>query len=58
MSGLDQATNGDLLVDGVDVRHLTGKKENHFRREKIGFVFQSYHLISSLTALENVRLPA
>ncbi|GHO82166.1 ABC transporter ATP-binding protein [Dictyobacter formicarum] len=57
MSGLDQATSGDLLVDGVDVRRLAGRKENHFRREKIGFVFQSYHLISNLTALENVMLP-
>ena len=57
LSGLDQATGGDLLVDGVDVRRLSGRRENHFRREKLGFVFQSYHLISNLTALENVMLP-
>ncbi|GLV54596.1 ABC transporter ATP-binding protein [Dictyobacter sp. S3.2.2.5] len=57
ISGLDQATSGDLLVDGVEVRSLFGRKENHFRREKVGFVFQSYHLLSNLTALENVMLP-
>ncbi len=57
LSGLDQATSGELLVDGVNVRHLTGRKENRFRREKLGFVFQSYHLLPNLTALENVMLP-
>ena len=57
LSGLDQASDGELLVDGVDVRRLSGRKENRFRREKLGFVFQSYHLISNLTALENVMLP-
>jgi ABC-type lipoprotein export system ATPase subunit len=57
LSGLDKATKGDLLVDGVDVRRLSGRKENRFRRSKLGFVFQSYHLLPNLTALENVMLP-
>jgi ABC-type lipoprotein export system ATPase subunit len=57
LGGLDKATDGKLIVDGVDVRHLSGRQEHLFRRQKLGFVFQSFHLISSLTALENVMLP-
>ncbi len=57
LSGLDKATTGELLVDGVDVNQLSGSRENRFRRQKVGFVFQSYHLISNLTVLENVMLP-
>ncbi|HEX6554243.1 MAG TPA: ABC transporter ATP-binding protein, partial [Ktedonobacteraceae bacterium] len=57
LSGLDQATGGELLIDGVDVRRLSGQKENRFRRGRMGFVFQSYHLLANLTALENVMLP-
>jgi ABC-type lipoprotein export system ATPase subunit len=57
ISGLDKVTKGELQLDGVNVKHLVGRKENRFRRQKIGFVFQSFHLISNLTALENVMLP-
>ncbi len=57
LGGLDKATSGELLVDGVDVRHLSAQEEHQFRRKKLGFVFQSYHLLPSLTALENVMLP-
>ncbi len=57
LSGLDRATGGELVVDGVDVRHLSEQQEHRFRREKLGFVFQSYHLLPTLTALENVMLP-
>ncbi len=57
LSGLDKATTGDLQVDGVDVIHLSGRKENRFRRNKLGFVFQSFQLLPNLTALENVMLP-
>ena len=57
LSGLDKATKGELQVDGVDVRRLSGQKENRFRRGRMGFVFQSYHLLANLTALENVMLP-
>jgi ABC-type lipoprotein export system ATPase subunit len=57
LGGLDKATDGDLIVDGVDLRRISGRQEYIFRRQKLGFVFQSFHLISSLTALENVMLP-
>ncbi|MHB8597513.1 MAG: ABC transporter ATP-binding protein [Ktedonobacteraceae bacterium] len=57
LGGLDKATGGELQVDGVDVRHLSQQEEYQFRRKKLGFVFQSYHLLPGLTALENVMLP-
>src|SRR5258707_5050014 len=57
LGGLDQATSGELLVDGVDVRHLSEQQEHQFRRARMGFVFQSFYLLPTLTALENVMLP-
>ena len=57
LSGLDKPTEGELLVDGVDVKRLSGRKENRFRSQMLGFVFQSFHLLPNLTALENVMLP-
>jgi ABC-type lipoprotein export system ATPase subunit len=57
LAGLDKPTSGELLIDGVDVKRLSGRQEHRFRRQKLGFVFQSFHLIPSLTALENVMLP-
>jgi len=57
LGSLDKATAGELMVDGVDVRRLSGRQEHLFRRQKLGFVFQSFHLIPNLTALENVLLP-
>src|SRR3984893_13231891 len=57
LGAMDQATSGELLIDGVDVRRLSEQQEHQFRREKLGFVFQSFHLLSNLTALENVMLP-
>src|SRR6202011_118456 len=57
LAGLDTATSGQILLDGEDI---TGLGEDHLavlRGRKIGFVFQSYHLISTLTAEENVLLP-
>src|SRR5260221_13673912 len=57
LGGLDQATNGELLVDGVDVRHVYEDEEHQFRRARMGFVFQSFYLLPNLTALANVMLP-
>jgi ABC-type lipoprotein export system ATPase subunit len=57
LGGLDKPTAGELHVDGVDVKRLSGRQEYRFRRQKLGFIFQSFQLIGDLTALENVMLP-
>ena len=54
---LDIPTRGDYFLDGTDVRELTDKELSHIRNEQIGFIFQQYNLIQSLTVLENVELP-
>ena len=57
LGGLERPTAGTVLVDGVDVGSLSSRRENAFRRDKVGFVFQSFHLIPNLSAVENVMLP-
>ncbi|HEY0785944.1 MAG TPA: ABC transporter ATP-binding protein [Acidobacteriaceae bacterium] len=57
LAGLDTPTAGQVLVDGVDITHLEEDALAQVRGRKIGFVFQSYQLIPTLTALENVLLP-
>ena len=54
---LDIPTRGPYLLDGTDVRELTDKELSHIRNKQIGFIFQQYNLIQSLTVLENVELP-
>ena len=54
---LDIPTRGTYLLDGIDVRELTDKELSHIRNKQIGFIFQQYNLIQSLTVLENVELP-
>ena len=54
---LDIPTRGEYFLDGVDVRELTDKELSHIRNKQIGFIFQQYNLIQSLTVLENVELP-
>ena len=54
IGGLDQATSGQILVDGIDIATLNAKQLVDFRLHNIGFVFQSYNLIPVLTASENV----
>src|SRR3954451_8894530 len=53
---LDRPTSGDIFIDGNDLGDLSGSDLNRFRAEKIGFIFQQFHLIPYLTALENVML--
>src|SRR5579863_8105091 len=53
---LDQSTNGAVRIDGVDTSTLTRAELARFRAETVGFVFQQYHLIPHLTAIENVML--
>ena len=55
---LDKADNGTLSLDETDVTSLKGDKLALFRNQKIGFVFQSHHLLPEFTARENVMMPA
>ena len=55
--GLDQATSGRVVIEGEDLTGLNAKGIAQLRRRRVGFVFQDYNLIPSLTAAENVALP-
>jgi putative ABC transport system ATP-binding protein len=57
LAGLDAPTSGSVSIDGVDITALDEDRLARLRGEKIGFVFQFFHLIPSLTALENVSVP-
>jgi putative ABC transport system ATP-binding protein len=57
MAGLDSPTSGEIFIDGLPIHNLAEAELAAVRGRKIGFVFQSYQLIQTLTALENVLLP-
>jgi putative ABC transport system ATP-binding protein len=57
LAGLDSPTSGQIILDGEDITSLSEDRMAQLRGRKIGFVFQSYHLIPTLTAEENVVLP-
>ena len=57
LAGLDSPTSGQILLDGEDITRLSEDDMALLRGRKIGFVFQSYHLLPTLTAEENVLLP-
>jgi putative ABC transport system ATP-binding protein len=57
LAGLDTPTTGQVILDGEEITHLSEDEMALLRGRKIGFVFQSYHLIPALTAEENVLLP-
>lgn len=57
MGGLDAPTSGTVEIDGVDITRLSEARLTEIRNEKIGFVFQFFNLVPTLTALENVMLP-
>jgi putative ABC transport system ATP-binding protein len=57
VAGLDRPTAGSIRVDGRDLASLDENALARLRRERIGYVFQSFHLIPTLTALENVAVP-
>ncbi|MCK4337061.1 MAG: ATP-binding cassette domain-containing protein, partial [Candidatus Aminicenantes bacterium] len=54
---LDKPTKGKIFIDGEDLLSMTENRKAKVRNEKIGFVFQFYHLLPEFTALENVMLP-
>ncbi len=57
MGLLDTPTEGDLVIDGIDVLSLSEKQRTNFRLTRLGYVFQDYALVPELTALENVAIP-
>jgi putative ABC transport system ATP-binding protein len=57
IAGLDAPSTGQIVIDGADVTAMNEDGLARLRSEKIGFIFQSFHLIPSLTALENVLIP-
>lgn len=57
VGGMDEPTQGDVVVAGQAVNRLSQQELTRFRRQTVGFVFQSFNLIPNLTALENVALP-
>ena len=57
MSTLDKQTSGEIILDGINISKVKNNELSKLRREKIGFIFQSYNLIPSLNVWENVVLP-
>jgi putative ABC transport system ATP-binding protein len=57
LAGLERATSGSVLLDGQEVTRLNEDALAKLRREKVGIVFQAFHLIPTMTALENVAIP-
>jgi putative ABC transport system ATP-binding protein len=57
VAGLDSLTSGQVYIDGVELGSLNDKELTRLRRERVGFVFQSFNLIPTLDAYENITLP-
>jgi putative ABC transport system ATP-binding protein len=57
LAGLDQLTEGRVVIGDVDLRRLKDKEMTVLRRQKVGFVFQTFNLVPTLTAAENILLP-
>ena len=56
ISTIDRVTAGNITLEDTDITHLKGKELNKFRREKLGFIFQDFNLMDTLTAYENIAL--
>lgn len=57
IAGLDRPTRGTIALEGLELNNMTESERTQFRRSRLGFVFQFFNLIPTLTALENVALP-
>lgn len=57
MAGLDLPSSGSVTLDGQDITQMDEDQRARFRAQNVGFIFQSFHLLGTLTALENVALP-
>jgi lipoprotein-releasing system ATP-binding protein len=58
IGGLDAANSGEIFFDGQDIAKFSQNELAHYRNRRLGFIFQAYHLLPELNALENVCLPA
>jgi putative ABC transport system ATP-binding protein len=56
LGGLAQADSGRVFIDGIDFAHTTDSERTHLRRKKIGFVFQKFNLLPTLTARDNIQI--
>ena len=56
-AGLDEVTSGKVLIEGVELSTLSERQLTRLRRDRVGFVFQAFNLVPTLTALENITLP-
>ncbi|BAJ01579.1 ABC transporter ATP-binding protein [Shewanella violacea] len=58
LAALDSPSSGEIILDGVAIQHLDEEKKAAMRKQKVSFIFQSFMLVDTLNALENVMLPA
>ena len=57
LGALDEPTSGEITIAGTRLRGMSSRQRDAFRREQVGFVFQSFNLLSNLTAVDNVLVP-
>lgn len=57
ISMIDRTTQGEIWIDGYDITKLSTRQADAFRRDKIGFIFQDFRLLDSLTVSENIGVP-
>jgi ABC-type lipoprotein export system ATPase subunit len=57
LAGLETPQAGKVIIDGTDLYSLSRSQQSRFRNQRIGYIFQNYHLLPELTALENVMVP-
>ena len=57
LGAVDRPTRGRIVVEGRDLTAMSEAEQNEYRRERVGFIFQSFNLISNLSAVENVLIP-
>ena len=57
LAGLEKPSKGEIVIDKVHIEHMTENQLVEFRRKRVGFIFQSYNLLKTLNAVENVALP-
>ena len=56
ISTIDRVTSGNIIINGIDITKIKGNNLNKFRREELGFIFQDFNLLDTLTAYENIAL--